>query len=308
MAHMIGADPVQLDTLGARMSTAAERLESIRTGIGALLAHSHWDGRDADDFRNLWHHQLAPRLHNAAAMTRAGATTLRTNAQQQRDASGVVVAGVGTLVSGGPQWVCRDVPEQSWLDSTFKVLGIGTLVAGAGELVAKVVNAAAKHWPTTPVGRMVDGFGKMIDDLPPVWKDIIKKKLPFVSIGIDLANFRHEFGKDPTSAATFNEGVATALSVAGSVPGPIGLIGTGLGIAHGLASLDDSPEHQEWLRGATIKHMSEVALGLAPSLRVVVSHVPTEVFVEGANAAERAIDTVLGIRNGGLNGVPEYCR
>jgi uncharacterized protein YukE len=87
MSQMIGADPEQLDTLGTRLASSADRLDTIRGEIGALLSHSHWEGADADDFRGMWHHRLSGQLQAAAHASRDCAATLRTNATQQRDAS-----------------------------------------------------------------------------------------------------------------------------------------------------------------------------------------------------------------------------
>jgi len=101
MAQMIGADPEQLDALGCQMTTSADRLDSIRSEIGSLLNHSHWEGADADDFRGTWHHRLSGLLNAAALATRDVATTLRINADQQRDASKVGGCSAGRIHAFG---------------------------------------------------------------------------------------------------------------------------------------------------------------------------------------------------------------
>jgi hypothetical protein len=311
MAHMVGADPVQLDALGARMTSAAERLESIRTSIGALLAHSHWDGRDADEFRHLWHHQLAPRLHNAAIVTRAGATTVRANAQQQCDASGVASIGASTRAPASPR-ACGEAAERDVLDDVLRAVGFGMLGDGVAHLVRAVSRTADKLW-RHPLERLFSSGEKAVEHAIDGMRGgrilkIIEKRLPVVGLLNDGAIFLREFAKDPTSAGTFNAGVATLLSAGGLVPGPVGIVATGLGVVHGFASLDGSQQHEEWLRGATIKFVTGSVVAPMPLVHLAVQQVPTETFVQQAKAGERAIDAVLRIKNDGLNGVPEYCK
>lgn len=305
MAHMVGADPAELDALGVRMTAAADRLESIRTGIGALLAHSHWHGRDADQFRHAWHHQLAPRLHNAATMTRAGATTVCANARQQREASGLG----GPRSHGGPQpgrrrgWGIGNI--LGVMDNALGPLGLAALGAAAFRLLPEFARTARRFWMDNPVARkgvgLVEGMFKHVPGARGL--NIVLRKLNPVTTVLDVVNFANEFRKDPTSASTFNAGVAVALGVAAKAP-PLALLFGVASVAHGFATADPDPENQEQVRGATIKTLTE---GLFPSV-LYLRLVPTEAYVQGANAAERAIDTALGIRNGGLNGVPEGLR
>ena len=172
MAHMVGADPVQLDALGARMTSAAERLESIRTSIGALLAHSHWDGRDADEFRHLWHHQLAPRLHNAAVVTRAGAATVRVNAQQQRDASGL--GGSGSHAYEGSSGAVVD-PVRTVIDVKDGFDRLLLTLDGVGWVAGSVSAVASGEIP------FLKAFVPGLRGLPPGVQNVLVKDLTAMS-------------------------------------------------------------------------------------------------------------------------------
>ncbi len=120
MGQMWGASPDQLDGLGVQLTRSADRLDSIRSEVTSLLHYSHWEGVDADRFRGLWNHRLAGTLHAAAILTREGATAVRTNAQQQRDASGLG-DGPGSRVGPGGRPGRQDGP----VDDGFGWLGLG---------------------------------------------------------------------------------------------------------------------------------------------------------------------------------------
>ncbi len=89
MAQMWGANPDELDALALRVQGAAEALDTIRGQINAGLLSAHWEGPDANMSRELWSSKHSPMLENSVSGLREAATLLKSNAQAQREASGV---------------------------------------------------------------------------------------------------------------------------------------------------------------------------------------------------------------------------
>ncbi|NNN22404.1 MAG: hypothetical protein HKL80_10445 [Acidimicrobiales bacterium] len=89
MAQMWGANPDELDALALRVQGAAEALDTIRGQINAGLLSARWEGPDANMSRELWSSKHSPMLENSVSGLREAATLLKSNAQAQREASGV---------------------------------------------------------------------------------------------------------------------------------------------------------------------------------------------------------------------------
>lgn len=89
MTGMLGADVAQLRSLAQQFDRAADRLDASRAAVGGAVESAHWRGADADRFRQLWSGQSAPRIGQVVHALRDAATSLRTNAQQQEQASAV---------------------------------------------------------------------------------------------------------------------------------------------------------------------------------------------------------------------------
>lgn len=328
MVYLVGADPVQLDALGIKMTVAADRLESIRTGIGALLAHSHWEGRDADDFRHLWHHQLAPRLHNAAVTTRAGATTVRANAQQQRDASGVGAAGDRALFqnpsAGGAHPLEPLFDAKDRFDPVLTALGgLGFLASSLSDIAAgkipllKAVAPALHKWPAGLQNFVVrdltesSGLVKAVG----VGGELAGAALNGALLGLDVVELAYRLATDPDGAQTYNTGVEVLLGIAGVVAigcPPALLIVGGASLAFSVATAINPNLTKDIVHG--VGGAFEAAWGGAGDL-VKLHGQAAEVVVGAAGdvaqaaigaAADRindAADMANDVISGGLNSV-----
>lgn len=254
MGQFVGADPEQLDALGAQMGSAADRLESIRQQIGFWLDSSPWHGSDADEFRSDWQHRLQHMLHTAATIALDGAAGVRRNAQQQREASdlgggatggagggiawaglfggvlGAVGGGLATLLDvGGKIEFLSEVGRYQTLPAYLKALR-----AGGSEF------AGLKQLFTTAKGGVVGAFGDYVQGLQETGRaaknlDIAglvpalgKKVLPVASLAFDTGTAAAAFmpGSNASTAAKVHAGgdvVFDALSIATTEAPPVSL-------------------------------------------------------------------------------------
>lgn len=86
---MYGADVAELRALAARFDRTADQLDANRMAVGNAIQVSAWVGPFAARFRMQWNSEHSTRIHSAAMLLRAGAKTLRTNADDQERASAV---------------------------------------------------------------------------------------------------------------------------------------------------------------------------------------------------------------------------
>lgn len=98
MTTMYGADVAELRSLAAQFDRTADQLDANRMAVGNAIQISAWVGPFAARFRLQWSSEHSLRIHSAAQLLRAGAQTLRSNADEQEGAS---VAESGTFVHGG---------------------------------------------------------------------------------------------------------------------------------------------------------------------------------------------------------------
>ena len=299
MAHMIGADPAQLDVFGGGMHSAADQLDRIRTTISALLASSHWDGRDADMFRHDWHSTLAARLTGVAGFTRQAATTVRTEAEQQRHASQADGSTGGSADSRHRgNWVQDLLDAKSPFDGVF--FGLGVVGLGLDVL-----------------GRLKDqkSMAGLLQRLPSgvqeiLFKDLTKesglakalgvggaalgKGVAVVSAGIDLMDFANELATNPDDPATYNAGVTAYLSTATAVAAftcpPLAVVLGGIGLAYSVSTAIDPTYTKDLITGA--------------------GHVLNTVWETGGDVVEAATDrvndmadTAHDVIDGGFNAV-----
>lgn len=136
----IGADTEQLNALSGSFNRARVQLELSRAGIDAQLRRTHWSGRDAEWFRQLWFGRYRVTIGAALELCERAARTLDQQVAQQRNASeaagttargavvpapygtvGPAAAPAGALGSGGQQ----RFPEEI----TSLGLGLETTVA-----------------------------------------------------------------------------------------------------------------------------------------------------------------------------------
>jgi hypothetical protein len=237
MGQMVGADPEQLDTLGNQMSTSADRLDSIRGEISALLSHSHWDGPDADDFRNLWHHRLSALMSAAAHATRDGAHTLHTNATQQREASsadggmgmfsrlwgttGATGSDIGSLLAGSIKEFVDGYHGvdglMTWLDGiglvsasmSYFALGKGT--AGWARALGAKINSLPNAVKIVAVNEAKSLSG--LKNIAPV-VDKAGTVLSYLGLGVSAFDLGYNLAKDPGSPETVRAGIDVAFNVA----------------------------------------------------------------------------------------------
>lgn len=101
MSGMYGADVAQLRSLAQQFDRAADQLDTCRTSVGGSVRISPWQGPDAGRFRADWDSSHAGRIAAAASTLRTGARQLRTNADQQEQASAVDGAAGGGSGGGG---------------------------------------------------------------------------------------------------------------------------------------------------------------------------------------------------------------
>ncbi len=84
---MLGADPDALDSFALRVENMASTLDTQRSSLGAAIHTSPWYGETADRFRHEWDSRLSGSIAAVVSSLRTAVSTLRANADQQRDAS-----------------------------------------------------------------------------------------------------------------------------------------------------------------------------------------------------------------------------
>jgi hypothetical protein len=95
MGRLSGADAEELALFGRRMEEAANRLDSIRSEVTAVVRQAQWDGEDAVYFRDLWQYRLSAMLQGAVVLTRNASAVAIRNADQQRTTSATDSGPVG---------------------------------------------------------------------------------------------------------------------------------------------------------------------------------------------------------------------
>ena len=99
MPGFYGADIEQLRALAKTMSRHSDKMNSLSSELGQLIASSRWDGRDAVQFRQAWEAEHRPMLRRAAASLQTQAKELERNADQQ-DKSSAASNGSGDSGKG----------------------------------------------------------------------------------------------------------------------------------------------------------------------------------------------------------------
>ncbi len=90
---MYGADVAELRALAAQFDRVAQQLDANRMSVGNAIQLSAWMGPFATQFRIQWNSEHSVRVHSAAELLRAGAQTLRRNADDQERVSASVGDG-----------------------------------------------------------------------------------------------------------------------------------------------------------------------------------------------------------------------
>lgn len=228
MGNMLGADPEQLELLGAAMGGMAERVDGIRTEVSSLLARTTWAGRDGDAFRDEWHGRWGHLLVAVAAAGREGACALRDNAAQQRQAS---AADGGEVGREGPadRWPSPTAPGHStpgWKDP-LDIVSLG-MSAGGEAIDANDYFKWLKFDDPALAGKI----------------KLLGEGLGTLSTVYDAGWFVHGLITDPGSDNTANSGISAGLGVAaiaaGAICPPVGIAIGVAGLAFGVAAEVDS--------------------------------------------------------------------
>lgn len=83
----LGADVDQLDDLSTAFKNAAAQLGDIMNQIGGKVDGAWWQGGDADKFRADWQGSFRTQLQNVCTAFEDTGTHVKTQADQQRQAS-----------------------------------------------------------------------------------------------------------------------------------------------------------------------------------------------------------------------------
>lgn len=116
---LYGADVEQLRSLSKQMGQAGSRLQNQELQINGLISSVAWKGTDGERFRREWSSTLRPLLHNASRSLEDVSKTLRTQADEQQQAStqGGASSG-GSAGANSPQTpggtVSDDTPTTGW--------------------------------------------------------------------------------------------------------------------------------------------------------------------------------------------------
>ncbi|MFC8040823.1 WXG100 family type VII secretion target [Paenarthrobacter sp. NPDC057355] len=147
---LYGADIEQLRSLSKQMGQAGSRLQNQELQINGLISTVAWKGADGERFRREWSSTLRPLLHKASRSLEDVSKTLRTQADEQQQASTQGgSSGGGTTGSTSPQapggTVSGDTPTTG-LEGLFSVTGsqewwAGNALVTANGLVADSILA-----------------------------------------------------------------------------------------------------------------------------------------------------------------------
>lgn len=165
---LLGADPDKLDELARQFDSAVAGLQKVYR-VGRQAAHSSaWSGPDAQQFRQQWDGPSRSRIQAAERLLASAASTLRQNAEAQRQTSeggsgsfGGVVGGFGSqgghldgsAASGvgrqpaAEQWQVWP-PRPNWASFIDQGIGAGLWAGGllsvGGSIPAFLYDGA--HW------------------------------------------------------------------------------------------------------------------------------------------------------------------
>jgi len=84
----LGLDPEQMDALASKMTTESGTIKQIVSSITGQVNSTWWQGPDAERFKGDWQSTHAAALTRAAEALETVAGTVKSEASQQRQASG----------------------------------------------------------------------------------------------------------------------------------------------------------------------------------------------------------------------------
>ena len=114
-----GADADELEAAAAELVQDATYFEQTSKGLRGLLYNVAWKGHFADEFRLRWDGHHLPQLTTTSSFLRDMSTRLKTNADQQRTASGATsgaLTAAATAAVGSRKSVGRQLPARPATD------------------------------------------------------------------------------------------------------------------------------------------------------------------------------------------------
>ena len=87
---MMGMDPDVVENIGVNLNNQASSIQQVITAINGLIsqAEANWKGADSDGFRDLWQGQYQSQLTTMQNAINELGNTAKTQAMEQRSASG----------------------------------------------------------------------------------------------------------------------------------------------------------------------------------------------------------------------------
>ena len=262
----LGADVQDLDRLATKFDDFANRLDAAAFRIDAQVKAAWWRGDIASRFEESWRRADFRHLSDISQRMRVVAGTVRSQSQQQRDASSVGGGTLGVLDGQGewpnrhpksrPFWKVPGAPFRPWVPN-------GPLFPG--QLIPGITTP---YLPFTPSPSDDGGGGNVLrlvlDGADSTYSGITA----MIPIGQGLLNFGNEPALDWLSTELFDGGT----QVLGKYEDAFGAIGDGLGLIqggiHGF-ELGQALATDAWSE-ATLRSAIDVAFDVAGTALPVV--------------------------------------
>lgn len=95
-----GMSPTEVRQLAQSLDTAAGRIEAITASVDKALIRARWEGKDAQDFQNLWRNTLKVRLREGNRSLESSARELKRQADDQERTSSDTYSLVAGILGG----------------------------------------------------------------------------------------------------------------------------------------------------------------------------------------------------------------
>ena len=135
MSEFVGADVEQVEALARRYEIASQKLTQLMNVSSLGIMVTEWTGADIERLRSDWNRQAKPSIARSVAALSQIASTLKTQAAEQREASAAAVgpagaggkgdaAGTGEAEKSAPQnlhGLADDLKELQNKDEIFRI-------------------------------------------------------------------------------------------------------------------------------------------------------------------------------------------
>ena len=299
---MWGADPDQLDALGASMGRAGGRLSSIAREVRGYYARDIWKGPDAQMARSGWESGLRQQLEAVGRALEDCQVVLTRQAREQREASGAATPGS----MGGDGGFASPVNSYA---PAVAVVGVAGMVAHFAEISSHLLGKAGRVGDYSDFYRTITGAFTRKDGVEVIPEFFRFKKSPVLQF----------LGSHLDSQTSILKDVH---AVAGKASSVLGVVGSGLGyasaaddfghgkVADGLIAASDatsgllksSKNPVTYLAGAALSSVTMVAedamkvdfsaAGIAQTSAFVGQH--PEVILQGLGDAMTQLPGMLG--------------